>query len=636
MKPEHKSELEDILANLSIAEQKIWIDEAVRLTNIVIRYQSIKRKRKHNKKTGKYDFIAEVYELCDEVKTTNPIIVSRERNRARPSSPHTLDKWARDLKKVGPRIFIRSAYKPPDINEDKRFVQISREAVEWVNENWRTFQSPRALYNKWEELAELNNWQIPSESWIYRRWKNKPEIVTVVHEEGQNAYESKLAPYVPRDHSDLEALQVVCGDHLERDVHVHIGGGNLIRPWLTIWLCLRTGLIWGWYLSTTPNSEAIGLAYADGIAKFGAQPFSRPEDGFHSYVYTDRGKSYRSHNVEGKVIEVHERAMDLTGNFLYFLVERSVGIIDEFKVNQLLANTRNPKEKPVERLGKDFSEWEKNTFKEYCGKNPSERPESWYKLYEKHKVLSKKQIKTSPFIEFDEYREQLNLYIQKFNSSVHEKTSLGGKKIIPIEEYEALYKTRYEIAPETVAMLLMKSTTRTIGKDGVNCFQKNWFYWNDEMSLFKKKKVEVRFSERDYTKVWVIMPDKTICEAKRIEPSSLLIPNQETLKQVRKMRANEKNYIDNFHLIHQSSLRGETIEDRLNKLIVIDQSEKLEKPAKQNTASIHLFSKFRKNNLKLVESEHNIVANDVSRIEEIDDFFEPDTTPNIVEFDLDD
>lgn len=213
-------------------------------------------------------------------------------------------------------------------------------------------------------MADLNNWEIPSNSWIYRKWKDKPEIVTVTHEEGKNSYESKLAPYVPRDHSDLDALQVVCGDHLERDVSVHIGDGVLVRPWLTPWICLRTGLIWGWYLSETPNSEAIGLAYADGISKFGAQPFSRPEDDFYSYVYTDQGKSFRSHNVEGKTIEVHERTTDLIGNFLYFLVEKKVGIIDEFKVNQLLANKRNPKEKPVERLGKDLSEWESKILDE--------------------------------------------------------------------------------------------------------------------------------------------------------------------------------------------------------------------------------------------------------------------------------
>lgn len=333
---------------------------------------------------------------------------------------------------------------------------------------------------------------------------------------------------------------------------------------------------------------------------------------------------------------MHERTTDLTGNFLYLLVEKKVGIIDEFKVNQLLANKRNPKEKPVERLGKDLSEWEKNTFKEYCGKNPTERPEAWYKLYEKHNKQQKKQLKTSPFIDFDDYQRGLEIFIQKYNSSIHEKVSLGGRKIIPTEEFRDLYKTKYEIAPETVAMLLMKSTTRTIGKNGINCFQKNWFYWNDEMSLYKKKKVEVRFSERDYKKVWVVLPDKTVCEAERLEPSSLLNPNKETLKKVKRMRVNEQSFIDNYHLIQQSSLRGETTEDRLHNILIAENhGGDFNQSDHQSSATVHLLPRLR-NNLSLVNSRKPVTAEDVSKTTERIDLFDSEPIPIIREFDTDD
>jgi len=39
-----------------------------------------------------------------------------------------------------------------------------------------------------------------------------PNIVKIVHNASWGAYESRYAPYVPRDYADLAALQVLCGD----------------------------------------------------------------------------------------------------------------------------------------------------------------------------------------------------------------------------------------------------------------------------------------------------------------------------------------------------------------------------------------------------------------------------------------
>ena len=130
------------------------------------------------------------------------------------------------------------------------------------------------------------------------------------------AYEARHAPYVPRNDEDLAALQVVCGDHSERDVTVLWEGMELVRPWLTIWQDLRTGLLWGWYLSRQPNAETARLAYADGVLTYGAQPLARPEDGFFSYIYTDRGKDYCSHDWAGRVLQVHEKATEVDGGSL--------------------------------------------------------------------------------------------------------------------------------------------------------------------------------------------------------------------------------------------------------------------------------------------------------------------------------
>lgn len=485
-----------------------------------------------------------------------------------------------------------------DPQSDNRRASISIEAYNWIKENWRKYKNPTAFYEKLGNLANKNIWKIPSKSWIYRRWKEIPKVVSVFLFEGNDAYQSKLAPYVPRDMSDLDALQVLCGDHRESDVTVHVGKGKLARVWLTYWLDLRTLLIWGWYLSLTPNSEAIALAYADGIFRFGAQPFSRPEDGFYSFIYTDRGKSYRAHDIEGTVIKVHERAADISGKFKYFLIERNVGLVEDVRIKLLLAKVKNPKEKPIERTNKDFSDWEKNEFESYCGKNPGERPDAWYKLYEKHQKLLKKGVFESPFISFEEYKAKIAERINKHNTTIHERVNLGGISTIPIEDYKSLYTTRYEIPNDLVATLLFKNKTKTVGKNGVSCFKKNWRYWHDDMAnLPDGLKVQIKYTDQDYKKIWVVMPDKKLVEADLIEPVSFLNPNKEVLKQVKKIEAKNKQLIRDFHLLQHSKLRFETIEENLNK----SQTEKnvitdLESSEDISKASVHLFPKVIKDN----------------------------------------
>ena len=172
--------------------------------------------------------------LCRQARSTDPAVVSREPHRARPPSPHTLDRWARGYARDGVSAFFRCVTSAAPEQTDRRCAGLTPAAVEWINEHWREFRNPRHLYRAWREQAKTRDWVIPSESWLYRRWRAMPAVVRVAHLSGRAAYESKYAPYVPRDFTDLEALQVLCGDHSERDVTVLLDDGSLARPWLTL------------------------------------------------------------------------------------------------------------------------------------------------------------------------------------------------------------------------------------------------------------------------------------------------------------------------------------------------------------------------------------------------------------------
>lgn len=248
------------LMRLPQEERPAWITEANRLARLVEQYAGIRPKRRRHPITGRYEFVAEACALCRQAACTDGVILRREPHRARPPSPHTLDDWLRAYRRDGLVTFLRCLPSPPAQKSDRRRAKISPAAVSWLNSHWRGFDSPRQLYEALGKQATAHGWTIPSEQWLYRRWRALPAIVRTQHRDGWQAYEARYAPYAPRDFSDLEALQVLCGDHSERDVTVLLKDGSLARPWLTLWFDLRTGLVWGWHLALTPSSVTAGLA----------------------------------------------------------------------------------------------------------------------------------------------------------------------------------------------------------------------------------------------------------------------------------------------------------------------------------------------------------------------------------------
>jgi hypothetical protein len=560
--------------------REAFMAEANRLLEIVRRYDALNPKRVKNADTGKYEFTPEVEALSREAVCRCPLVTAIEPHRKDAVSPFTLDGWARKAKIVGPVAFLRAA---PEVQRerDKREAKISPKAEEWIKANWRQYASPRIMYTDLQKKAKREKWQIPSEKWLYRRWKEIPKAVMCAVREGDKAYNSRYAPFVPRDFTELEALQVLCGDHSQRDVMVVMPDGSLGRPWLTVWYDLRTGLIWGWHIDESPSSKTASLAYANGCRQFGAQPPAQPDDDFYSHLYTDQGRDYRGQIWTGKTLtftkKIYKQAFKIEGGLETLCTTRRVGFFDETGIKHLMARGYNAKEKPVERIFRDFSDWEENHFSpEYVGRDAKNKPDAWVKAWHTHHRISKKfkgdvgrVIEHSPFMSLSDYRENIAAFIQEFNEKEHKKTVLGGRTIVPLEEYDRLYTTRYEIPEETLALLLMKRAKKQIGKNGLNLFRANWWYVSPELAGRDGESVEYRYSDEDLERVWIILTARNksetdkIVEAKRVSTSGLLNVNKDTLTLIKKYEAKKKQVVRDFQIFTHAAIRGETAEDAI-------------------------------------------------------------------------
>ena len=84
-------------------------------------------------------------------------------------------------------------------------------------------------------------------------------------------------------------MQQVQGDHHIID-RVVMYEGRLVRPWLTVFLDMRSAAVLGWCVSTNPNSRTILMSYYMMAIRFGI-----PE-----MAHIDNGKDYKGKTIKGQ------------------------------------------------------------------------------------------------------------------------------------------------------------------------------------------------------------------------------------------------------------------------------------------------------------------------------------------------
>lgn len=128
----------------------------------------------------------------------------------------------------------------------------------------------------------------------------------------------------------------------------------------------------------------------------------------------------------------------------------------------------------------------------------------------------------------------------------------------------------------------------------------------------------MRYSDDDYSKVFVILRNHEaceVCEAELITPTSLVKPNKATLKTVNRARAFERGVFNEFNFIAQSNIRGESLEDRVVRQLGSAEAGPAEAAVASASAAVHKLTRLDHRRAATNRDAHQVTADEVARAE---------------------
>lgn len=580
----YRGEIAKIYAEMTERQRRAWVVFANHLRELIFRAEEIKPKKDIG--VGGYVmWTPDFQNAALATQTNNPEILKRWPRFAKPVKPATLYNWIREYPERGDLVFL-----PPPTRgkarkaDDGRRANVSKEVHEFIGANWTRFPGMRDL---WEEVALFaigRGEDPPSYAWVRKYVKAVPRGERALAIEGKKKFTDLFKTFTPRDYRDLEALEVVCGDHMMADVWVSVcvetADGRrrhiVVRPWVTSWQDLRTGLVWGYHVSFRPNTDTAIAAYMNGVRTWGAQPPG-------SWRYVDNGKDYRSKKMNGQLIQIHNvvETPDEPDLFVYVDSEICSSMADDLALKTMFADPYAAWQKVIERTHGDFHKLEMRHFwgRGYCGPTPEKRPDNVKELYKQHQKAVAKG-KPSPFPTFEEYRATFAQIVETYNRRAHRRTTLGDAVVIPEVLFDRMYPVRYTLSQTAMEMMGMSAIGRTIQKGMVRL--ETLFFRHESLADHNGAKIEVRYTLDDLSKVVCRLPDGDWISARQVDVRGVLKTNFEEIRARREAETRERILLRQAQDLINHILSTESIEER------IAVGEKRLKPVQQLTTRYDL------------------------------------------------
>ena len=319
---------------------------------------------------------------------------------------------------------------------------------------------------------------------VTRYIKEIPNSVKVFYREGQKAYHDKFDPYIERDYTLFKAMEWGCGDHHIFDF-VITHEGRIFRPWVTLFMDMRSRTITGWWIDVVPNTLTIMRALAMSVDKYG----------LFTNMLVDNGKDFRSEWFAGS--EWKQRRTRPEQETLE-LVE---GVLQDCKTNVHFATPYRGQSKPVERFFLTVCEMFSKTQDFYVGSNTVDAPED-KKLFW-GRINGRDKIEVTYTLE--ELRHDFEQFVTWFNSEwQHSGQGMDGKT--PNEVFTETFEHKQELPEEYRKYIFTVREKRIVQRNGVSV--DGISYYNPEMVRLIGEKVELRRDINDIGKAAVFsLPD---------------------------------------------------------------------------------------------------------------------------------
>lgn len=356
----------------------------------------------------------------------------------------------------------------------------------YLSENKPTVSRCYELMSDWVmEFYPHLALKIPHERSFRRHIKSDiPQAVLIYMRDGDKAMKDKCLPYISRMYDKLHANDVWIADNHTLDIQSYDGNGTIHRLYLTAFLDAKSGVLVGWNITETPNSQSTILALRHGIMRFGLPKLVYFDNGREFLVHDIGGKGHRTRKSDENVIEPPT-------------------ILQRLGIEMRNAIVRNAKAKPIERTFSTVTMQFARMFEGYCGGTIMQRPESL-----------KRRIKEGKLPCDFEIREALNDWID-YDFNVQEyggsESKYKGMSRIDVWNQDIQNVGVRQAAESDLNLMLMRSTRiQKIKRDGVFVTiagEKVWYMDYENTYKHLGEEVYVRYDPADLREVRVYDKD---------------------------------------------------------------------------------------------------------------------------------